>query len=40
MVVFGYHLDLLVEYLPQLDRLVCWSAVGLKNDGRLAIGTK
>jgi hypothetical protein len=30
MVVFGYYLDLLVEYLPQLDRLVCWSEMGLK----------
>jgi hypothetical protein len=40
MVVFGYYLDLLVEYLPQLDRLVYWSAIVVLHDGRHTIGAK
>jgi len=30
MVIFGYYLDLLVEYLPQLDRLVYRLVMGLR----------
>ena len=41
MVVFGYYLDLLVKHLPQLDRLVYWSAKTLRDGSRKhTIGTK
>lgn len=37
MVIFGNYLDLLVEYLPQLDRLVYKLAMGLRYEDDLPL---